>query len=103
LGGVLVNHAIILMDSMIKHLEASPRASIIDVVVEASATRLRPIVLTTITTVIGMIPLAFSNPTWGPFAFTVMFGLAFAICLTLVLVPVLFVRAPHGDVGQKVS
>jgi multidrug efflux pump subunit AcrB len=36
-----------------------------------------------------------SNATWGPFAFAVMFGLTFAICLTLVLVPVLFFRAPH--------
>ena len=61
----------------------------------AAATRLRPIVLTTVTTVIGMIPLAESNPTWGPLAFSIMFGLAFAIILTLVLVPVLFFRAPH--------
>ena len=101
LGGVLVNHAIILMDSMIKHLKSKPDESIIDIVVEASATRLRPIALTTITTVIGMVPLALSNPTWGPFAFTVMFGLAFAICLTLVLVPVLFTRAPHVMVDHQ--
>jgi multidrug efflux pump subunit AcrB len=39
-----------------------------------------------------MIPLAESNPTWGPLAFSVMFGLTFAICLTLALVPVLFYR-----------
>jgi multidrug efflux pump subunit AcrB len=47
-----------------------------------------------------MIPLALSNPTWGPFAFTVMFGLMFAICLTLVVVPVLFYRAPHKERAQ---
>ena len=95
LGGVIINHAIILMDSMIKHVNANPNDSIIDVVVASSATRLRPILLTTITTVIGMIPLAAANATWGPLAYTVMFGLAFAICLTLVLVPILFFRAPH--------
>jgi multidrug efflux pump subunit AcrB len=95
LGGVIINHAIILMDSMIHHLRAEPNKSIIDVVVDSAVTRLRPIVLTTITTVIGMVPLAASNPTWGPLAFSVMFGLSFAICLTLVLVPVLFYRAPH--------
>ncbi len=101
LGGVIINHAIILMDSMIHHLHADPKKPIIDIVLESAASRLRPIVLTTITTVIGMIPLALSNPTWGPFAFTVMFGLAFAICLTLVLVPVLFYRAPHKEAANK--
>lgn len=95
LGGVIINHAIILMDSLIEQLHAYPDKPIIDVVVDSSETRFRPIVLTTVATVIGMIPLALSNPTWGPFAFTVMFGLAFAICLTLILVPILFYRAPH--------
>ncbi len=92
LGGVIINHAIILMDSMIHQLHAHPDKSLVDIVVDSSATRLRPIVLTTITTVVGMIPLALSNATWGPLAYAVMFGLTFAICLTLVLVPVLFFR-----------
>lgn len=100
LGGVIINHAIILMDSLIHQLRAHPDKALIDIVVDSSETRFRPIVLTTIATVIGMIPLALSNPTWGPFAFTVMFGLVFAICLTLVLVPVLFYRAPHQRPGH---
>lgn len=93
LGGVIINHAIILMDSMIERMATDVGKPAIDVVVEASATRLRPIFLTTVTTVVGMIPLAASNATWGPLAFAVMFGLAFAICLTLVLVPMLFLRS----------
>jgi multidrug efflux pump subunit AcrB len=101
LGGVIINHAIILMDSMIHHLRAEPEKSIADIVVESAATRLRPIALTTITTIVGMIPLAESNATWGPLAFSVMFGLGFAICLTLVLVPVLFFRAPHARVIEE--
>ena len=95
LGGVIINHAIILMDSLIHNLNAHPDRPLIDIVVESAEIRFRPIVLTTIATAIGMIPLALSNPTWGPFAFTVMFGLIFAICLTLVVVPVLFYRAPN--------
>lgn len=95
LGGVIINHAIILMDSLIEQLNLHPDKPLIDIVVDASETRFRPIILTTIATVIGMVPLALSNPTWGPFAFTVMFGLTFAILLTLILVPVLFLRAPH--------
>lgn len=93
LGGVIINHAIILMDSMIHHAAEEPDKPAIDVVVDSSATRLRPILLTTITTVIGMIPLSLSNATWGPLAFTIMFGLSFAIVLTLALVPVMFYRS----------
>jgi multidrug efflux pump subunit AcrB len=92
LGGVIINHAIILMDSMIHRLAAESERPLVDVVVDAAATRLRPIVLTTIATVIGMVPLSFTNAMWGPLAFAIMFGLSFAIILTLALVPVLFYR-----------
>ena len=95
LGGVIINHAIILMDSMIHHLNEWRDKPLIDVVVDSAAMRLRPIFLTTVTTVIGMIPLVSANPTWAPLALSVMFGLSFAIILTLVVVPVLFYRAPH--------
>ncbi len=93
LGGVIINHAIILMDSMIHHLHETPNKPILDIVVDSAATRLRPIFLTTVTTVIGMIPLAGAGGMWGPLAFAVMFGLTFAIVLTLVLTPTLFYRA----------
>ncbi len=95
LGGVIINHAIILMDSMIHHLHEEPNKPIIDIVVDSAAMRLRPIVLTTVTTVAGMVPLVYANPTWAPLALSVMFGLSFAIILTLVVVPTLFFRAPH--------
>jgi multidrug efflux pump len=92
LGGVIINHAIILMDSMIHHLRDHEEKELIDVVVEAAATRLRPIFLTTVATVIGMVPLSVANALWGPLAFAIMFGLSFAIILTLLLVPTLFYR-----------
>jgi len=92
LGGVIINHAIILMDSMIQHLNETPDKPLIDIVVDSAAMRLRPIVLTTVTTVIGMIPLIYANATWAPLALSVMFGLSFAIILTLALVPTLFFR-----------
>jgi multidrug efflux pump subunit AcrB len=93
LGGVIINHAIILMDSMIHRMHAEPDRAVIDVVVDAAATRLRPIVLTTIATVVGMVPLSFTNAMWGPLAFAIMFGLTFAMLLTLVFVPIRFYRA----------
>jgi len=53
LGGIIINHAIILMDSMLHHLAEEPGKPLIDTVVDSAATRLRPIVLTTIATVIA--------------------------------------------------
>lgn len=102
LAGVIINHAIILLDSILhkldheqEEIEAGHTArSLRDVIVDASAIRLRPIFLTTVTTVIGMIPLAGVSALWGPLAFAIMFGLSFAMILTLVLIPVLFYRYP---------
>jgi len=92
LGGVIINHAIILTDSMLRKSAAEPDKPKMDVVLDAAATRLRPIILTTVTTVIGMVPLAQDGGEWAPLAFTVMFGLGCAIILTLVLLPTLFYR-----------
>lgn len=94
LAGIIINHAIILLDSMYHLIESRQDLPLEDVVVESAAVRLRPIVLTTVTTVIGMIPLAGASALWGPLAFSVMFGLAFAMVLTLILVPLLFFRWP---------
>jgi multidrug efflux pump len=102
LSGVIINHAIILLDSILHKLDHEEEEimqghsarTLLDVIVDASAIRLRPIFLTTITTVIGMIPLAGVSALWGPLAFAIMFGLAFAMILTLVLIPVFFFRYP---------
>ncbi len=95
LAGVIINHAIILLDSILRILrDKDNKLSLHESIVEASAVRLRPIVLTTITTVIGMIPLTTASPLWGPLAFSIMFGLTFAMILTLVFVPVFFYRWP---------
>ena len=101
LAGVIINHAIILMDSILHRVRAEHTESLRDVVVEASAVRLRPIFLTTVTTVIGMIPLTTASALWGPLAFAIMFGLSFAMILTLVLIPVLFYRWPVKEFKEK--
>lgn len=101
LAGVIINHAIILLDSILHRLRTEERESLREIVIEASAVRLRPILLTTITTVIGMIPLTTASALWGPLAFAIMFGLSFAMILTLVLVPVLFYRWPGKEFSKK--
>lgn len=101
LAGVIINHAIILMDSIARIGREQPGHSLTDVVVDAASTRLRPILLTTITTVVGMIPLSLASPEWGPLAFAIMFGLAFSLMLTLVLIPILYNRWPGKRVRKE--
>lgn len=97
LAGVIINHAIILLDSILHMLAKKEHATLRNVIIEASSIRLRPIFLTTITTAIGMLPLAGAGGLWGPLAYAIMFGLMFAMILTLILVPLLFFRYPGKE------
>lgn len=102
LSGVIINHAIILMDSIIHRMRAGAGQKFSDIVVDAAVSRLRPIVLTTITTVIGMVPLIFASGLWGPLAFAILFGLSFAMILTLILIPLLVYRWP-GKLPKEIE
>lgn len=101
LAGVIINHAIILMDSITRIHEEHPEYSLEDVVVSAASTRLRPILLTTVVTVIGMVPLVFASAFWAPLAFAIMAGLAFSLLLTLVLIPILYYRWPGKEIAAR--
>ncbi len=125
LAGVVVNNAIVLLDYTGLLIERKkielgidedaylPFDVMIECVILAGSKRLRPVLLTAITTVLGLIPLAVGlnidffglftdfNPGfyiggdnvvfWGPMSWTVIFGLTFATFLTLVVVPVMYV------------
>ncbi|MDD4409578.1 MAG: efflux RND transporter permease subunit, partial [Candidatus Pacebacteria bacterium] len=88
LGGVVVNHAIILIDRI--HLNRKNGMVKEEAIVEAGKSRLKPIFLTTIITILGSVPLAFSSPVWAPIALAMIFGLSFSFVLTLGFVPVLY-------------
>lgn len=92
LAGIVVNNAIILVDVWNRMREENPQMSLRDVVIEGAALRLRPILLTTVTTIVGIAPLIFASDLWRPIAVSIMFGLLFAVVLTLLLVPVLYLR-----------
>jgi multidrug efflux pump subunit AcrB len=104
LAGVIINHAIILLDSIIHRLDReieNIKSSdtqnsniLLNAIIESSAIRLRPIILTTLTTVVGMIPLANVSALWGPLAITIMFGLLFSMVLTLIFIPLRFYKKP---------
>ena len=101
LAGVIINHAIILMDSISRIHREESHLSLEEVVVSAASSRLRPILLTTVVTVVGMIPLAFASSFWAPLAFAIMFGLAFSLLLTLVFIPIVYYRWPGSAVLRK--
>jgi len=85
LSGIVVNNGIILLDRIASNRsEGMPKK---EAILEASNSRLQPIVLTSITSVIGMLPLALSSPTWAPLGFTIVFGMLFSTVLTLVVIP----------------
>lgn len=100
LSGIVVNNSILLIDMMNQERKKNPQKQIRDVVLDASVDRLRPILLTTVTTVAGMIPLIYSGDIWAPLAYAVMFGLAFSVVITLLLIPILYHKNP-GDISHR--
>jgi multidrug efflux pump subunit AcrB len=124
LAGVVVNNAIVLIDyinllKLRKRKELGmemtanlPVKESVECIVEAGKTRLRPVLLTAITTILGLIPLAsglninfitglsefdpqiyFGGTNaafWGPMSWTIIFGLSFATFLTLIIVPAMY-------------
>ena len=103
LAGVVVNNAIVLIDYFEQLKRQGMQAT--EALVEAGMTRFRPVLLTAITTVLGLVPMATgvsfdfinlrldtgseTSQWWGPMAVAVIFGLLVATMLTLVVVPVL--------------
>ena len=70
----------------------NPNMPIKEVVLDSATSRLRPILLTTLTTVIGMIPLTYAGDLWAPLAYAVMFGLTFSVIITLILIPIIYLK-----------
>ena len=124
LAGVVVNNAIVLIDYInllirnksddqgLLSTDELPYHEIKNSIIKAGGTRLRPVLLTAITTVLGLIPLALginfnfftliseldpqyfsggdNTAMWGPMAWTIIYGLTFATFLTLVVIPVMY-------------
>ena len=101
LSGIVVNNSIILIDVMNKLRIRNPNMTIDEIVVEGTSMRLRPILLTALTTVVGIFPLTFASELWAPLAFAIMFGLSFSVIITLLLIPIIYRRWPGKLAGEN--
>lgn len=104
LAGVVVNNAIVLLDYI--NVVRKRGVAFFDAIVMAGATRFRPVMLTAVCTILGLVPMAIavdfdfyewkwninseSSEMWGPMATCVIFGMIFATILTLFVVPCLY-------------
>ena len=99
LVGIVVNNAIVLLTYI--ELERKAGAALHDAIIRAARLRLRPIVMTTLTTVLGMMPLALANGDGAellqPLAVVIVFGLAFSLLVSLLLVPSVYAIAARRD------
>jgi len=92
LVGIVVKNGIVLVDYI--NLNRERGMGIIHAVVSGGKSRLRPVIMTTATTILGMLPLAMSNSQgsemWKPMAITVIGGLTVSTVLTLVIIPTIY-------------
>jgi hydrophobe/amphiphile efflux-1 (HAE1) family protein len=92
LVGIVVKNAIVLLDYT--NLLRARGLSVHDAVVQAGHNRLRPVLMTTIATLFGLMPLAFAkgegSETWQPLGVTVIGGLSISTLITLVLIPTIY-------------
>jgi HAE1 family hydrophobic/amphiphilic exporter-1 len=106
LTGIVVNNAIVLVDRINQLRHSGWQKT--EAILEASSSRFRPIIMTSLTTILGLTPLAFSAGEGAelraPLAITVMSGLLIATLLTLIVIPVLysmFDRKRYAAEGAK--
>ncbi len=86
--GVVVNDSIVLIDRINYHIKTGREKT--EAIITAAGERLQPIILTSITTAFGILPLAFANEMWADLAWTIVFGILFSTVLTLIMVPIFY-------------
>ncbi|MCG6938596.1 MAG: efflux RND transporter permease subunit [Gammaproteobacteria bacterium] len=105
LTGIVVNNAIVLVEQI--ELEREKSSAIHEAIKNAAALRLRPILMTTLTTVFGMLPLAIGlgegSEMLQPLAFVIVWGLTFSLFVSLVLVPSLYALFHHRTIKHSTT
>ncbi|MFC1481679.1 efflux RND transporter permease subunit [Candidatus Neomarinimicrobiota bacterium] len=103
LSGVVVNDSLVLVSHINTLIKEQGRDNLISLVAEGTSDRLRAVIMTTLTTVVGLLPLAYglggTDAFMAPMALALGYGLLFATPLTLVLVPCLFIAGNDLRLG----
>lgn len=100
LSGIVVNDAIILIDRINKTLENSG-LPLVESICEAAKSRLKPIFLTSSTTILGVLPLAFSDERWNAICISLIAGLIASTLGTLTMIPVLYNKFAKKNVRRS--
>jgi len=90
-----VNNGIVMVDTMNRRL--ADGFSVPEAAASGSARRLRPIIATSVTTIVGLVPLAISNAMYRPLTLVIIFGLISATVLSLFVVPALYLLLTSRD------
>ena len=105
LSGVIVNGAIVMIDFAQSLRKNNPNMSIEEVALNAGSMRLRAVILTTLTTVLGLLPTAYGiggrDPFLVPLALAFAWGLMFSTLLTLFIIPILYIKAVNFTIFIK--
>jgi multidrug efflux pump subunit AcrB len=102
--GIAVNHGIILIDAINQNLQKGMNG--FTALVEAGSSRLEPMILTTVTTVLGILPIALRDRFWAGMGFTIIFGIIAASALTLFVVKGIYYEiyvAEHEGIWKKIK
>lgn len=95
LSGIAVNDGIVLVDTMNRHMAAG--MTVAQAACQGAADRFRPIISTTLTTMVGLAPLALADEGWRPLCLAIIFGQFAATVAALTLVPALYRVLTPGD------
>ena len=90
LVGIVVNDAIVMVETMNKHRENGMKVR--QAAARGASDRLRPILTTSITTIVGLLPLAISDAVWFPLCMAIIFGLCASTLIALLVIPCLYLQ-----------
>ncbi len=103
LVGIVVNNGIVLVDYINQLRDRG--MELFEAILEAGSVRMRPVLMTALTTILAMLPMALglgeSGESWAPMARSVMGGMAVATLLTLVIVPVIYASVEESNAKRK--
>ncbi|NEQ18496.1 MAG: efflux RND transporter permease subunit, partial [Moorea sp. SIO3E2] len=98
LVGIVVNDSIVIVETMNKHRSSGMKVR--QAAAHGASDRLRPVLTTSITTMVGLIPLALSDPIWFPLCMAIIFGLCASTLSALLVIPCLYLQLTPANTNS---